>query len=266
MQEQKKRENFRNILYALASNENLLKTETTRIDMYAQFETLYCSVDNKEHFRHFYSDIFEVLSLLKKQDGKLGTVDILGQNMGILYENYKPNSPDKDISKELKKLYDHISLDIARMLYSEAGDYRISGKQVVQELQTKVETLTAEINEAHITQEQLKKELNNQQREYVAILGIFAAVVITFIGGLAFSTSVLNNIDKANTAKLIMIALTIGLVLVHVIFGLFHYVDRLVNNSHSFKKICILIISSLIIIALMFCIVLFGPYINYILY
>ena len=231
------------------------------LNIYARFEELYCSAGETEHFRHFYSDVFEVLSRLKK-DAKLGTADILGQNMGILYERYEPISQSRDISKELKKLYDHVSLDIARMTYSDAGDYRISGKQTVQELQSKVESLTAEINEARKMQEQMKKEVNSQQREYVAILGIFAAVVITFIGGLAFSTSVLNNIDKASTVKLMMVALTVGLVIVHIIFGLFYYVDRLVNGSCASRKLFALLISSMIIIALMGFLLYFWPYLS----
>ena len=261
--EQEKREEFKNILLELASDANLLESQTECTSMYARLEELYSLSDPTEKFRHFYSDIFEVLCRLRK-DAKLGTADILGQNMGILYERYEPVSQDRDISKELKKLYDHVSLDIARMTYSDAGDYRISGKKTVQELQSRVETLTAEINEAHEKQEEMNKELKSQQREYVAILGIFAAVVITFIGGLAFSTSVLNNIDKVSTAKLMMIALTIGLVLVHVIFGLFHYVDMLVNGTCESWKVIALLISSVIIIAVMACIVYFCPYLKHI--
>ena len=261
--EQEKRERFRDILFTLAQDENLLKSQTECTSMYARIEDLYCLTDETEKFRHFYSDIFEVLSRLKK-DAKLGTADILGQNIGILYERYEPVSQERDISNELKKLYDHVSLDIARMTYSDAGDYRISGKKTVQELQNRVEALTAEVNKAHEMQEQMKKELNSQQREYVAILGIFAAVVITFIGGLAFSTSVLNNIDKASTVKLMIIALTIGLVLVHVIFGLFHYVDMLVNGTCESWKVIALLISSVIIIAVMACIVYFCPYLKHI--
>lgn len=259
--EQEKREEFKKILLELARDANLLETASKCDALFERLEELYCSAEDTKHFRHFYSDIFAVLSQLKK-DEKLGTAEILGQNMGILYKQYEPVSQDRDISKELKKLYDHVSLDTARMSYADAGDYRISGKQTVQELQSRVETLTAEINKAHEMQEQMKKELNSQQREYVAILGIFAAVVITFIGGLAFSTSVLNNIDKASTEKLMIIALTIGLVLVHVIFGLFHYVDRLVNGTCSYWKNFILLISSVIIMVLMACIVYFCPYLR----
>lgn len=261
--EQEKREEFKKILLELAKNANLLEADSKCDVIFARLEELYCSADGAEHFRHFYSDIFEVLSLVKR-DPELGTIDVLGQNMRLLYGQYQPSSQSMNISKELKKLYDHVSLDIARMSYADAGDYRISGKQIVQELQSRVDALTAEVNDAHKTQEQMKKELNSQQREYVAILGIFAAVVITFIGGLAFTTSVLNNIDKAGTVKLMMIALTIGLVLVHIIFGLFHYVDRLVNGSCSYWKNFILLISSVIIMVLMFCIVYFCPYLKHI--
>lgn len=263
-QDSKKREQFRNILIELAKNGNLLESEIRSTDVYERLEELYCSSEQGEHFRHFYSDIFEVLSLMK-QDPNLGTIEILGQNMGILYEKYEPTDHNRDVSRELKKLYDHVSLDIARMSYADAGDYRISGKQTVQELQNKVDALTTEIKEAHKKQEQMKKELNNQQREYVAILGIFAAIVITFIGGLAFSTSVLNNIDKVSTVKLMLISLTIGLVLVHIIFGLFIYVDRIVNASYSYLKVFILILSSVIIIAVMLCVIYFLPYLRNIL-
>ena len=261
--EQEKREEFKNILLELASDANLLESASECDVVFERLEKLYYSAEGTEHFRHFYSDIFEVLCELHK-DVKLGTAEILGQNMGILYEQYEPVSHDSDISKELKKLYDHVSLDIARMTYSDAGDYRISGEKTVQELQSRVDGLTVEVNEAHEKQEQMKKEWNKQQREYVAILGIFAAVVITFIGGLAFSTSVLNNIDKASTEKLMIIALTIGLVLVHVIFGLFHYMDMLVNGSCTSKKLFALLISSVIIIVLMACIVYFCSYLKYI--
>ena len=36
------------------------------------------------------------------------------------------------------------------------------------------------------------------QKEYIAILGIFAAVVLAFTGGIAFTTSVLQNIHMVS--------------------------------------------------------------------
>ena len=255
-----RRNELKSLLLNLAENQYLLASSVVREKFYKRLERLYCISEGGEHLRHYYSDIFTVLITIKN-DSQKGNINILGQNMKTLYEKYEA-SPRCDISKELMKLYDHVSLDIARILYSDAGDYRISGQQAVQELQGKVTELVTDVQTASAAQKRVEQELSNQQKEYVTILGIFAAVVLAFTGGLAFSSSVLNNIDKVSTVKLMLISLTIGLVLVHVIFGLFHYIDRLVDSSHSSRKMCALVISSLIIIALMVCIVYFLPYLK----
>ena len=44
--------------------------------------------------------------------------------------------------------------------------------------------------------------MGKQQREYISILGIFAAVVLAFTGGIAFSTSVLKNINTVSVYRI----------------------------------------------------------------
>ena len=48
--------------------------------------------------------------------------------------------------------------------------------------------------------------MESSQREYIAILGIFAAVVLAFTGGIAFSTSVLNNVAKASIYRTVTVS------------------------------------------------------------
>lgn len=90
--------------------------------------------------------------------------------------------------------------------------------------------------------------MDNSQKEYIAILGIFAAVVLAFTGGIAFSTSVFNNIAQASFYRTIAMALIIGLVLMNVLFGLFYYINSLVDKN---KRITPLLFSNLIIIILL---------------
>ena len=230
-----RRNEFKILLLNLAEDQYLLSSGVVRENFYKRFERLYCMSDMEDHLRHYYSDIFTVLTAIKNGSQK-GNINVLGQNMKTLYEEYEA-SRGCDISKELMKLYDHVSLDIARILYSDAGDYRISGQQTVQELQGKVTELVTDVQTASAAQKRVEHELSNQQREYVTILGIFAAVVLAFTGGLAFSSSVLNNIDKVSTGKLMMIALTIGEVLLSLFFGLFHYLEKFVNISGAENNI-----------------------------
>lgn len=182
----------------------------------------------------------------------------------MLRNGYKPQNKASDgkrtidVSDAIKKLYDHVNLDIARITYSDAADRRISGESSLENLQSQINSLHSELQKAINIKEDyeatekkivdVESKLENSQKEYITILGIFAAVVLAFTGGIAFSTSVLNNIAQASVYRTIIISLIIGLVLINVLFGLFYYINTLVNKD---KKVLPLIISNIVIIILL---------------
>lgn len=220
--EEKQREEFREILYKLAKSEEVLKDAENFSIMYKRLEALYYSKDNEEKFRHFYSDIFSVMTQLQR-DSQLGNMDILGQNLKMIRENYQPKNRDDDgnpidISDNIKKLYDHVSLDMARITYSDAADRKIVGEESISELQSQLNQAKVEIENIRTEQTNVEKKINAQQKEYIAILGIFSAVILTFVGGIAFSTSVLENIAQASIYRILIVTLMIGVVLVNSFF------------------------------------------------
>lgn len=250
--EQVQRKEFCDILFELAKNQEFLQDKSTRHTMYKRLEALYYSPNKDERYRHFYSDIFTVLTQIQ-HDSSQGDINILGQNLSVIRAGYNPQNRDSegtiiDIGDSIQKLYDHVSLDIARILYSDAGDRKTSGEEAIIDVQSQINQIQTEIDKAKIAQKNVENELGKQQKEYIAILGIFAAVVLAFTGGIAFSTSVLNNINTVNIYRIIIVSLIIGLVLVNVLFGLFYYVDRLVNGlNEERKKLKPLIISNIVI-------------------
>lgn len=269
--EQQQREEFKKILFDLAKSQELLENKYDRVSMFKRLESLYRPEFGKE-FRHYYSDIFSVLSQIHN-NSEMGNLDILGQNlqlimMGYQAKNYKNNTLI-DISDSIKKLYDHVNLDISRINYWDAVHRHESGEQEITDLHGKITafTLNMEIaqnkqkaleNAQHLTDQQLnetKKEyaaiehkLDNSQKEYITILGIFASVVLAFTGGIAFSTSVLNNIAQASIYRTILISLIIGLVLINVIFAVFYYINKFMLKK---AKIWPMIISNFIFIVLL---------------
>ena len=58
----------------------------------------------------------------------------------------------------------------------------------------------------------MKAEMKTIEREYITILGIFAAIMLAFVGSYTFSTSVLNNIGKVSLSSLLIISSLIGIV------------------------------------------------------
>ena len=243
IKEKEYRKKFIDILYELGSSLDVLKSPYKRSEIYTRLESLYHNTD----FRHYYSDIFSVLTTIK-QDNTLGDIDILGQNLTIIKNGYKSINKDADgnqidIQKQINKLFDHVSLDIARISYSDAAnrqsvqDSKINDiKREINETQQRVDSMLNDIEVSQINIKTTQDSINNAQKEYIAILGIFAAVVITFVGGIAFSTSVLQNIHQSSIYRIVFICLLIGLVLLNVICALFYFIERLVKSRDEEKK------------------------------
>ena len=261
--ELQQRKEFCDILFELAKSQELIQDAYYRYNMYKRLESLYDAESSEKRFRHFYTDIFSVLTQIQ-QNSELGDINILGQNLDVLRNGYKPQNKASDgkrtidVSDAIKKLSDHVNLDIARITYSDAADRRISGESSLENLQSQINSLHSELQKAINIKEDyeatekkivdVESKLENSQKEYITILGIFAAVVLAFTGGIALSTSVLNNIAQASVYRTIIISLIIGLVLVNVLFGLFYYINTLVNKD---KKVLPLIISNIVIIILL---------------
>ena len=68
------------------------------------------------------------------------------------------------------------------------------------------------------------------QKEHVTILGIFSSIVITFVAGMVFSSSVLNNIDKASIYRLVFIMALIALMIFNLVYLLLDFIAK-INNQ-----------------------------------
>lgn len=275
--EELQRKEFRSILFSLAELDYSIANDDVRSEIYYRLERLYYAPDKSQSYRHFYSDIFIVLTQIQQGD-KPGSIEVLGENLRVIRMEYQAINKDEegnliDIRDCLKKLYDHVSLDIARISYSDAGDRRLGQKQSIAEIRAEVNAIrtvvestktsvqstedlvertklqidetkkqvrttkeSVEITKTHVdelvhqVEEQVEK-VENAQKEHIAILGIFSSVVLTFTAGIAFSTSVLQNIHRSSVYRTVFVSLIIGIVLVNILYGLFYYVDRLVRPS-----------------------------------
>lgn len=266
-QEAEYRKQFKEILFDLAKSQDKLKPETYRSHIYLKLEELYWKTD----FRHYYSDVFSVLTSLQ-QDDTLGSIDTLGQNMNIIAHGYQAKNTDSegtliDISNQIKKLYDHVSLDIARILYSDAADRKVLQNESIDKLKSEINRLRIEVdsyeNRYRESQEAIAQtqgkiadsenaiketqtKIEQSEKQYVAILGIFASIVLTVIAGITFSTSVLENIHKGSIYRIVFVCLSIGLVLLDILYFLYTFILRIVKNTKKDSKKGIIIINAVL--------------------
>ncbi len=262
LNEQEKRDSLNEILIELSKSQDILKEPKDRVPFFVRLESIYYNY-NKENFRHYYSDIFSTLSLIDG-DSSLGSLDVLAQNIQTIKDGYVPKNNDEngeiiDISKEIVKLYDHTNLDIARINYtktmtnetmSELAKNRLLVTNLENNVRESEDSLKELSNQTIEDLKQLSRKVQDRQedmqKEYITILGIFAAIVLAFTGGIVFSSSVLENIDKSSIYRITLIAFIIGLVFFDLIWLLIDFIRDI--NGKVIRKKWILIFVNLILI------------------
>lgn len=253
----KKRQEFRQILLELSADQEILKDPKKRSSFYLRLEKLYYAPDNEKRFRHFYSDIFSVLTQINDGDDQ-GSIDVLGQNMDILLCGYQAkNSDDEgktiDISDQIRKLYDHISLDIARINYSEKGDVEVSGQKSIEKIRSQINDDESKIITLQNSVKEATVKADKMQKEYVSILAIFAAVIGVFFSGVGFSTSVLSNIDKSSIYRILLGVTILGMFLFNLLALLLGFIREIVvNKTWSLRVYIIGNLAFIIILALIY--------------
>lgn len=221
---------LQNILFDLACPLEIATNRETLLNMYMRLETFYCGSDSSETYRHLYSDIFSTLIALHNNPQN-GDIQTLVQNLRYIRENYRPERlyQDKtliDISESVRKLYDHVNLEIARLDYYDVH-------RDMSELSEQVSLVDSEIKGALEKQrkfgrkaKQFEKKLADTQKEYISILGIFSAVVLAFVGGSIFSSSVLESMSSTNIYRVIFVVDFLAFVVVSLVYLLVMFILR----------------------------------------
>ncbi len=184
-------------------------------------------IAGKYQFRHQYHCFIEVLRSIQSQD----LIDVLLENLKIIIEDNRDN---EFACISLLKLYDHISIDIARMsIESEAHNALTSIDIAIK----KIDKVTKDSNDSA---EELSKKADEAYRkvesihiEIVAILGVFAAIVIGFTGGLDIIGGSLSNVGVKDFPLILFSISLCGMVLFDVLWLLMECVMRIVKNRNE---------------------------------
>lgn len=199
------------IIADLAQETRLLGTDCEN-EYVEKFRAIYSN-----DFRHLYSGIFGVITSLNEEQ-KVS----LEQNLSLVYEKAKAQSDTENdcngsLRKSLRKLHDHISLDISRMNYQAGLLHEYDGR--LNEAKRNQVELGKRISKRKKEVAGLVEKLEKAKNEYITILGIFAAIILGAVGSLTYAGKILSEASEQGTdlIRLIIIAMVLGAVLVSVI-------------------------------------------------
>jgi len=231
---EQKKEKLNNLLILMATGKIVVNKEEGIAEAIEKMEEVYSSIFEGDpfkyaQFKYYKSDIIALLTNLEKTYGK-GTLEILRFSMKIVNVKYKEKvnqelqdkndvSSKIDISGKIDELCDEIDSAVREKKY--INMIQEENKSNYENLEEKFNAIKVEFDGVQAESKGVKDSLKSQdelQKEYVTILGIFAAIVLAFVGGMAFSTSVLKSMGDVSPYRLALVIDGLAFVLTNVIY------------------------------------------------
>lgn len=156
------------------------------------------------------SNIFEIQKASQKEDSISTNLDRLITEVIAVSDEFQ-KIIDQEESVEIEavkefvvKLFDHIHLaELQINLIKEAQKSGDEAKKTTKRYEQKVGSLS--------------KKLQNAQKEYVTILGILATIIVTFMGSMSFSSSVLQAMNSSSIYRLVGVIVLLGFVIFNLL-------------------------------------------------
>lgn len=184
-------------------------------------------------YRHSYADICDtVFSLLEESedldDGVPYQVNSLAENINIVYVRMTNGGGKPSTQAEsVLKLCDHIELERTRLRH-----YVQQSKQIRDFNERRRELERDAVNNRKELEEKFTEKVDSMRMEYIAILGVFAAIVLAFNGAVGFSTSSLSALGTASGLRaLVFLTALVGFVLIDAISILFVFLWKMSFNG-----------------------------------
>ena len=197
-------------------------SEQEKKDYYDSFSKIYTN-----NFRHSYSQLSSFL-----EDYSPDVYSTLRLWILSITQYAEDINPEKPVCKGLKKLLDHIELESIRLermrevkMYAEQGSRT---NTQTQEIADSAKTLS---EEAMSAAKEAKANLSTYHEKSIGILSIFSAVILAFMGGISFSSGILNNLSEATMFRLIITILLLGFVLCNSIFILLRFTAYIIDGK-----------------------------------
>lgn len=294
---QEKHKRIQEILIDLSKSQTML-TE----DLESFYKRLFDIYGDKKEFRHLYSSIFGYLTQIDNDSELNLEVLTQNIYSIYTYCFRKCEEEKEDFFDKIEKLYDHVNLDISRINLNkmvleknevlnnyinkinsgmkETNDSIKSLQENATKVQKNYQELFEEaegirstikqnfdkaysnIDKAENNIKAIAEKAEKAQRDYITILGIFATIVITFMAGMSFSASILNNMKDVTIYRLILSVVMVGLVIINTVSVLTCFLERVSDyNSKKTKWYCnpvniinIVLILILVILLVIWCI------------
>lgn len=187
-------------------------------------------------FHHSYSSFFPLIVKISKDTNH--NLDFLSNNitniLSYIEDDYIRGEKEfVDIYGPMHKLYDNINTEIGRWSYYSQNEQKIEDiKSQAEEIRSQTENIKFQTEKATKQLKKASKQAASIQTELIAVLSIFAAIVVTFSGGFTFLGSVMTSVNEAECYEAVVLeAIVCGMVIFNTIFLLMYLVGKITERN-----------------------------------
>ncbi|MBR7124047.1 MAG: hypothetical protein IKC93_04165 [Candidatus Methanomethylophilaceae archaeon] len=256
-----------NLLFRMSKTSDIYSDDDSDLeDIISEIQSIY-----RSGYRHLYSDIYPVIVNIYNTGGE-EALEILSTNLDVVRRYVAKNvSSDEHDGKydpglfgHVLKLYDHVSIEIQRLLENKRTYANI--KEISDSMSTlyskfdDLDKLNRELTETSdkllSKLKKIQRKVKNLQTQSIVILGIFAAIVMAFSGGMTIFGSSLAGMMDVNPYKIAFVVLLCGFIVYNMLAVLMEYLYRIVfelseEESSAFSRLWHVISINAILISMM---------------
>lgn len=230
-EEQKRREKFSELVKQL-NTKDISGNVKLRGKIYTDIRCVYMGNTKEINFRHYYSDVFHILIELSQQGQD---ISLIGHNLQLLYE-FSVDKKEYGIAECIKKLFDHVNLETSRITYLNGIEAQ---KIKPEDIDRKLADVDKEINDQDLRVSKLAKQTDDAYSSFIAILGIFSAIVMVFFGGTTVFSKAFSSVGDTPVDKMILLCTLCGLIIFDVIFMFIYFLSKLLDRNISATSECV---------------------------
>ena len=217
-----------------------LSLSVTRDDDINKFNSYIEKFNNiyGDGYRHEYSNIFQIVVDIERNDDL--NLEYLATNiMQILnFLDTYGSIENNNVRQNIIKLNDHINLEIARMQYFSSRSFSINDKELEKKqkiLELEMDELNKNKNKITVSVDNVKTKIDNMQKDFIAIIGIFITIVITVTTGTSVITSSFAKVSCLPVYRTLLYVSVAGFIISKITTSFIYMISKLLDKEISIQ-------------------------------
>lgn len=184
-------------------------------------------------YRHEYSQVFHfILEIREKED-----IEFLSNNI-VNVLNYLDENSDianDEIINKISKLLDHITLEIQRLQYYINRSFIENIKINNEDIKKEIKEIKEDKNKINIAYRKTKANIENLQKDFITVIGIFITIIVTITSGTSILSSAFTSVSSLPIHRSILYISLASIAVSNITTSFVYMISKILDKDISIQ-------------------------------